>query len=312
VTNPKINLSTSASLAVRRSQSSSWLVRQTHAWLLTVVVTFICDSTFAADIPSLVRKTKPAVVEILCYDQHGELVATGTGFFISPDGKLLTSYHVIKDAYSIVAKTATGLRYSHSHILSAPQIYYFKEEDIAELQFDDATDVPCLYLGSSGNTVEGEPVLVIGNPDGLTGTVSDGIISAFREKGAVIQITAPISPGSSGSPVLDTESGNVIGIATAADQYGQNLNFAISADAVKVAIAKGQPLDHKPSDPEIAQLASETFRRAWQKMHDKDYLGARIYFQHGLVLQPDNWEAWCGQGMANDYLKEYERSKQSP
>jgi S1-C subfamily serine protease len=81
-------------------------------------------------------------------------------------------------------------------------------------------------------------VLVIGNPEGLTGTVSDGIISAFRKNGAMIQFTAPVSPGSSGSPVLDPESGNVIGIAHAIRKERQNLNFAISVDAAKVAITK--------------------------------------------------------------------------
>jgi S1-C subfamily serine protease len=80
-------------------------------------------------------------------------------------------------------------------------------------------------------------VLVIGNPEGLTETVSDGIIAAFRKNQAIIQITAPVSPGSSGSPVLD-ESGKVIGIATSSSQQGQNLNFAISVDAVRDDIAK--------------------------------------------------------------------------
>jgi serine protease Do len=74
---------------------------------------------------------------------------------------------------------------------------------------------------------------VIGNPEGLEGTVSDGIISAFRDNRSMIQITAPISPGSSGSPVLD-EAGNVVGIVTQVFKEGQNLNFAISC---KVGLA---------------------------------------------------------------------------
>ena len=86
--------------------------------------------------------------------------------------------------------------------------------------------------------VEGQRVLVIGNPDGLEGTVSDGIISAFRSGRSMIQITAPISPGSSGSPVLD-ETGQVIGMATLVSKEGQNLNFAISAEAIKDSIQSG-------------------------------------------------------------------------
>jgi S1-C subfamily serine protease len=246
----------------------------TGRWLLAVFVIFICSSAFAGDIPSLVRKAKPAVVQLFCYDQDDKLEASGTGFFISLDEKVLTNCHVINDAYSIVAKTIDGKRYSKVHILSAPKEDHPREEDVVELQFDDAKGAPYLQLGSSQDAVEGERVLVIGNPDGLTGTVSDGIISAFRENGAVIQITAPISPGSSGSPVLDSESGNVIGIATAGDQYGQNLNFAISVDAVKTAVAKGVLENQESSGGELAR---EAFRRAWQKLDDKDYLGASFF-----------------------------------
>ena len=121
----------------------------------------------------------------------------------------------------------------------------------------------------------------------------------------MIQITAPISPGSSGSPVLDPESGNVIGIATAADQYGQNLNFAISADAVRTAIAKGLPKTQEPSERELVQ---EAFRRAWQKLDDKDYLGARMFFDMALMLRPDSAKAYAGLGFANLGLKEYKAS----
>jgi hypothetical protein len=102
------------------------------------------------------------------------------------------------------------------------------DSDVAVLKFQ-ATDLDYLKVGNSTNAVEGETVLVIGNPERLQGTVSSGIISAFRENRSYIQITAPVSPGSSGSPVLD-ETGQVIGMATLVAKEGQNLNFAISAE----------------------------------------------------------------------------------
>jgi hypothetical protein len=76
--------------------------------------------------------------------------------------------------------------------------------------------------------------LVIGNPGGLQGTVSDGLISAFREDRSYMQITAPISSGSSGSPVLD-EEGKVIGVAVSQIIEGQNLNFAIPVEKLTEA-----------------------------------------------------------------------------
>ena len=128
----------------------------------------------ATDIPALVQRAKPAVVEILTFDQQNDLLKTGTGFFISPDGLLLTNFHVISGGSSIMAKTPTGAVYFLKSVLSASKTY-----DVAELQFF-ATDVPYLSLGSSSSAVEGQRVLVIGNPEGLEGTVSEGIISAFH------------------------------------------------------------------------------------------------------------------------------------
>jgi hypothetical protein len=79
---------------------------------------------------------------------------------------------------------------------------------------------------------EGDKIIVVGNPLGLEGSISDGIVSAFRttrDLGKLIQITAPISPGSIGSPVINT-NGEVIGVATLNLEGGQNLNFAISSE----------------------------------------------------------------------------------
>ena len=105
------------------------------------------------------------------------------------------------------------------------------EHDLALIKFA-AHGVPFLRPRNTGPELAvGDKTIVIGNPSGLTGTVSEGIISAFRENGSIIQITAPISPGSSGSPVLD-ENGEVIGVATSQKQEGQNLNFAIAAGVI--------------------------------------------------------------------------------
>jgi len=178
---------------VRRPQRRSWQILKTRQRLLVVLLVFICGSAFlyAVDIPALVRASKPAVVQLLVYNQDDKVVATATGFFISSDGKLLTNYHVIAAGQTIIAKS-DARRYRLQKVLVSDE-----ELDVALLQFA-ADHVPYLTLGSSANAVEGERVLVIGNPDRLTGTVSDGIISAFRGHRSIIQITAPISPGSSG------------------------------------------------------------------------------------------------------------------
>ena len=149
------------------------------------------------DIPALVRRAKPAVVQILTFDQTGAPLYTGTGFFISADGYLLTNYHLLDGAASILARSPSGTIFHLKKIAALS-----RASDVAELQFD-ATTPNYLGFGSTTDAVEGQRVLVIGNPEGLEGTVSDGIISAFRENRSLIQISAPISHGSSGSPVLN-------------------------------------------------------------------------------------------------------------
>src|SRR5258707_955687 len=153
---------------------------------------------------------------------------------------LLTNYHVISGGGGIIAKTPTGAVYILKSVVS-----YSEAHDVAELQFL-TTDAPYLTLGHSSGAVEGQRVLVIGNPVGLEGTVSEGIISAFRAGRTLIQITAPISPGSSGSPVLD-ESGQVIGMAILVYREGQNLNFAISSETIRDAITKSAVVTPTPS-----------------------------------------------------------------
>jgi hypothetical protein len=184
------------------------------------------------DVPGIVRQAKPAIVQIVSVDGKGN-VKTGTGFFISADGEVLTNFHVIAipvdaiDGSRIYAKTASGEALELKHYL-----YWSFDPDVALLDFG-IKSTSFLTLGSSWAAKEGQRVLVIGNPEGLYGTVSDGIISAFRDNGKMIQITAPISPGSSGSPVLD-ENGQVIGIATLFGREGQNLNFAVSVTAIEL------------------------------------------------------------------------------
>ena len=186
----------------------------------------------ATTIPEIVAKAKPAVVQIIASDSNWSPIRTGTGFFVSADGDLVTNFHVIQGATHISARTEKGAIFPFERVIAESA-----ESDVALLKFQ-ATDLDYLKIGNSTNAVEGETVLVIGSPEGLQGTVTNGIISAFRDNRSYIQITAPVSPGSSGSPVLD-ETGEVIGMATLVYKEGQNLNFAISAEVIESAMHQG-------------------------------------------------------------------------
>ena len=115
--------------------------------------------------PEIVAKAKPAVVQIVAVDAKQNPYKTGTGFFISGDGLLLTNNHVIAGAADLFAQTSTGAIFIFRSV-----VFRSAEFDVAMLKFA-AAGVPYLELGSSTNAVEGERVLVIGSPEGLEGTV---------------------------------------------------------------------------------------------------------------------------------------------
>src|SRR6516225_1013196 len=100
-----------------------------------------------------------------------------------------------------------------------------------------------LSIGNSDAVQVGDSVYAVGNPEGLEGTFSQGIVSGIRESGGdrLLQITAPISPGSSGGPVLN-EKGEVIGVSVATFRDGQNLNFAVPSIYLKELLSKAGPL----------------------------------------------------------------------
>jgi hypothetical protein len=221
--------------------------------LATLLFGIISKGVFASDkpaprappvsIPEIVGVAKPAIVKIITLDAEGHAIKGGTGFFISADGLVATNYHVIEGAkqIQIVCQGLDGADYHIEYIslTDGPGGAVYPAADLAILKVT-AQSHSYLPLGSSADAREGQHVLVIGNPEGLSGTVSDGLIAAFRYRepiwptygGNLIQITAPLSPGSSGSPVLD-EDGRVIGVAKMILKEGQNLNFAIPVERLR-------------------------------------------------------------------------------
>jgi tetratricopeptide (TPR) repeat protein len=251
----------------------------------------------ANSIPEIVAKAKPAVVEIVAIDEKGSLNRLGTGFFISSDGQVVTNQHVVEGATSIAAINNNGAVFLFERAVAEPA-----GVDLAILKFR-ATDVRFLTLGKSTTAVEGQKVIVIGNPTGLTGTVSDGIISAFRENRSVIQITASISPGSSGSPVMD-ENGEVIGVATVQIVDGQNLNFAIAVEKVSAALM--QPSNEQVT-PTPAVDAKVYFDRGIASLCEGNYHKAISDFTEWIRLHPDDAAAYDIRG--DTYYREGDYDK---
>jgi hypothetical protein len=200
-------------------------------FLVVISILFILQVNVLAQqsITSLIKKAQPSIVLITTYNAQGDTVNQGSGFIISQNGEVITNWHVIKNASSIMVKTSTGAIYKVKGIVARDE-----KRDLAII-LPEAKNVsfPHLNLASTLPNI-GERIFVIGSPLGLESSVSDGLVSAIREMpdiGKVIQISAPISPGSSGSPIINLKE-QVVGVASFQFIKGQNLNFAISSTDV--------------------------------------------------------------------------------
>lgn len=168
----------------------------------------------------------PSVVEITGKTSTG--TSTGTGFFYDNKGTVITNYHVIEGCTEATITLANGKSYIVDKVLG-----YSEDKDIAILLTTCLKSEPLKMRETEIKT--GEKVYTIGSSLGLSGSLSDGIVSSAERiinGHTYIQTTAPISRGNSGGPLLDSE-GRVIGITTAYLADGQNLNLAIPIQEVK-------------------------------------------------------------------------------
>lgn len=171
------------------------------------------------------KKWAPSVVTVETDLGHG------SGFVVG-EGLVATNYHVIEGASRIRIKTKRGTLAKEVEIAEAAP-----DADLALLSFESTKPLKAVKLGNSKKVREGDRVVAIGSPLGLDHTMSDGIVSAVRihDSREWIQISVPISPGSSGGPLFDTR-GKVVGVTTACFVEGQNLNLAIPVNDLKALL----------------------------------------------------------------------------
>jgi len=201
-----------------------------------VASSFLCRDALAQSAQEVAKKVSPSVVLLVMEDKNGQPLAMGSGFVVR-DGVIATNLHVIEGAARGYAKLAE--RKEKYNI--AGTVAVDDARDIALLAVEDIK-APALTIGDSKQLAVGDEVYAVGNPRGLEGTFSAGIISSIRKVGddSLLQITAPISPGSSGGPVVNNR-GDVIGVAVATFRGGQNLNFAIPSAYLSALTGQMKP-----------------------------------------------------------------------
>lgn len=247
------------------------------------------------DLPDLVRRLKPTVVAIVTYDAIGEALMTGSGFFLRP-GQVVTNLHVLRGATRVEIKTLDGKGkvYPVSGTVAVDE-----EGDLALLAVDTPPERARSSQLSSTLPDEGERIFVIGNPLRLEGSVSDGIVSAVREVpkvGRIIQITAPISHGNSGSPIFNL-SGEVVGVVTVKVTNGQNINLAISSARVG-GLTPGavRPIAELPAKSKNGDMSDSVYRSGLDSLWLGNYDNAVGFFETAVNKNPKRADAWIQVG----------------
>lgn len=188
-------------------------------------------------VPELTSAARPSIVTVTQIGRGGEQEALGTGFVVGKDGLIATNLHVIGNSRRIQVQLHDGSLHDVTEIHATdPSL------DLAIVKIKRQDLIP-LALGDSDGIKQGQPIMVIGNPQGLEFSVVEGVISALREveDTTMIQIAIPIEEGNSGGPLIDME-GRVQGIITLKSAVTNNLGFAHPVNQLKLLLDKPNPV----------------------------------------------------------------------
>ncbi len=267
---------------------------------------------------TLIKQARPAVVTIIVYDRRGHELGFGSGFFVSSSGEMLTNHHVIEGATSARVRTLDGQLVPVQVILADDA-----KADLTRLLALDGGRTPYLTVATERPQV-GDHVMVMGSPMGLDETVTEGIVSAVPEQRAgesdlepaTLQITAAISEGSSGGPVLNAR-GEVVGVATAFMREGENLNFAVPLERI-ITLDRSRPRTFAQwRHPRGPVTATDYYLDGLASWRLSDCETGLDLFKKALDKEPRLAEAWWGRGLClvdrdkqNDAIAAFDRALQ--
>ncbi len=249
----------------------------------------------------IAEKALAATVYLEMKDRNGKALGIGSGFFVKSN-LIATNYHVIEGAAKGTAKLVGKYTQYNIEGVTATD----KANDLALLKVT-VYGIKPLSLGDSDTVRIGETVYVAGNPKGLEGTFSDGLISSRRDRYTKerLQMTAPISPGSSGGPVLNRKV-EVIGLSVSVHQDldAQNLNFAIPANYLEQLIEMSGVA--KPLAQDNYTISAETYFLWGFVRHEMgDYNGAISNYTQAIYLKMNSAGVYALRGLAKQELEQF-------
>jgi cytochrome c-type biogenesis protein CcmH/NrfG len=311
-------------LCVSNQQLFSYMFKHKHHHLALAFLLLIASFTTQALTPSQVfDKVKDTVVVIKSLNAKGEGLGQGSGVIL-PTGKVATNCHVVKGGARFQA--GRDNRFVPATLFAADA-----DKDICLLQADTLTGTPA-QLGKAGALKVGEAVYAVGAPQGLELSLSNGLVSQLRGgTPPLIQTTAPISQGSSGGGLFDSEA-RLVGFTTFYVKEGQSLNFAMPVEWL-ADVKPGNPIASSKRSHVDWFTQSIALQKAqnWPKLRDwallwaqtapqsaeawstlgfayaslKSYSKAIDAYRQAIRINPQDADAWYNLGTAHGYLKRY-------
>jgi len=283
--------------------------KRTSALLTAAMLLLIGVETAPAALSPLVERVQPAVVTVATYDIQRRPSGVGSGFLIDAAGQVVTSYHVLDGAYDAEVRLHDG---TVLPVVSVEAEH--PQSDLIRLRIVPPSGAGAWLPVAAGPPKVAESIVVVGSPLGLEKTVTEGIVSAVRTApglGEFFQISAPISQGSSGGPVINLD-GEVLGVVTFMAVLGQNLNFAVSA----AGISKMKQL---PDAPTVAEWttrrslqepdrAEALCREGFKFSVSGEYTQALEFYRSATEQDPTNITAWHGLGFCYSGLNRQDRA----
>ena len=273
-----------------------------HFTALELLLFCITIAVSAQTTEQIAEKALAATVYLEITDRNDQPLGFGSGFFVG-QSQIATNFHIVEGAAKGTAILAgSPTKYAVEGISATDE-----ENDLAILKVT-AFEAEPLLLGDSDTVEIGEMVYVAGNPQGLEGKFSNDTISSFHEEDAKkrLQMTALISPGNSGGPVLNGK-GEVIGVSSMTLEGGQNLNFAIPSNYLKELLAQSGKA--KPLSRGKQSISAETYlKRGYARYRLDQYQPALDDYDAAINLKPDFAAAYYFRGTVKRSLGQYKEA----
>jgi len=277
-----------------------------NAVLNLCILILLLPAVCFAQADNVIKEDGKAVVTVIAFDDNNEPIMQGSGFVVRADGAIVTNYHVISNAKYIKVK-ADGTALDVEGLILED-----KKNDLAILKAK-AEKLQTVKIADSEKATVGEKVYVMSRSKGTENTISGGILRGIKEISSgrkMLQISAPISSNSSGSPVFNKD-GKVIGVATFLAET-QNLNFATPVNLIKDKVGNKKVLLLKESGIEDYKKTAQYWTNLGNAYYNSgDYKEAIQSYEKAIRINPDDAEAYTNSGCAYAGLDMHEKAIES-